>query len=68
MVQVNLDSVQTIGAPEDFSSPTQTDYFVLHMPANDGAMAYNELTLHLVEMVDLNVLKRLWYCMACTLH
>lgn len=54
MVQGRWVRVQPSAPPEDWSGATQAasafPIFVQHMPANDGAHAYNELTWRPTEM------------------
>lgn len=61
MIQVQPDRIQQNAPPKDMLGLTQASsffpVFVHHMPANDGAPAYNELSWHPVEIVDLKHFK-----------
>ena len=62
MIQVEPDSVHlSTPPPEDLLEPIQASsafpVFVQHMPDNDGGTTYNELTLSLIEMLNLKYFK-----------
>ena len=57
MTQIEPHRFQPSPPPEDLFGPTQVlsalQVFLQHMPNNEGAPAYRELTCCLIEMADL---------------